>query len=70
VSSASSPSTAATADQQLHQQHPQPRDLFTESRLKNTNDSYNQEITLQMDYQTPIGKSQLLESGPRTSSAT
>jgi outer membrane receptor protein involved in Fe transport len=40
-------------------------DLFTESRLKNINDSYNQEITVQLDYQTPIGKSQLLEIGAK-----
>jgi outer membrane receptor for ferrienterochelin and colicin len=30
---------------------------------KNLNDSYNQEITVQADYQTPIGTNQLLELG-------
>jgi hypothetical protein len=30
---------------------------------KNLNDSYNREITIQADYQTPIGKNQLLELG-------
>jgi outer membrane receptor protein involved in Fe transport len=35
------------------------------SRLKNTNQSYNQEITVQSDYQTPIGKKQLLEFGAK-----
>ena len=33
------------------------------SRLKNINRSYNQEITLQADYQTPIGKTQIVELG-------
>ncbi|WP_230471129.1 TonB-dependent receptor domain-containing protein [Hymenobacter jejuensis] len=32
-------------------------------RLRNLNDSYNQELTLQADYQTPIGTNQLLEFG-------
>ena len=30
---------------------------------KNLNDSYNQEITIQADYQTPIGTNQLIELG-------
>lgn len=30
---------------------------------KNLNDSYNQEITLQADYQSPIGKNQIVEFG-------
>jgi outer membrane receptor for ferrienterochelin and colicin len=33
------------------------------SGYKNLNDSYNQEMTLQADYQTPIGKNQILEFG-------
>jgi outer membrane receptor protein involved in Fe transport len=33
------------------------------SRLKNENQSYNQEITVQSDYQAPIGKKQLVEFG-------
>ncbi len=33
------------------------------SRLKNLNDSYNQESTIQIDYQTPIGKTQMIEFG-------
>ena len=32
-------------------------------RQQNLNDSYNQETTLQADYQTPIGKRQLIEFG-------
>ncbi|HWZ22718.1 MAG TPA: TonB-dependent receptor, partial [Cytophagaceae bacterium] len=35
------------------------------SRLKNINKSDNQEITVQADYQTPIGKGQLLEVGAK-----
>lgn len=31
--------------------------------FKNINDSYNQEITLQADYQTPIGTTQIVEFG-------
>lgn len=33
------------------------------SGYKNLNDSYNQEMTLQADYQTPLGKNQILEFG-------
>jgi outer membrane receptor protein involved in Fe transport len=33
------------------------------SRQRNLNDSYNQESTIRADYQTPIGKNQLLEFG-------
>ncbi|AQG79272.1 TonB-dependent receptor domain-containing protein [Spirosoma montaniterrae] len=33
------------------------------ARQKNLNPSYNQESTLQIDYQTPIGKNQLIEFG-------
>ncbi len=32
-------------------------------RFKNANDGLNEERTLQLDYQTPIGKKQLLETG-------
>ena len=32
-------------------------------RLKNLNKSFNQEVTIQADYQTPIGTNQLLEFG-------
>ena len=32
-------------------------------RQQNLNDSFNQEITLQADYQTPVGKRQLIEFG-------
>jgi outer membrane receptor protein involved in Fe transport len=32
---------------------------------KNLNDSYNREITVQADYQTPIGKNQMLELGAK-----
>jgi len=35
------------------------------SRLKNVNDNYNTEFTLQTDYQTPIKKNQLLEFGAK-----
>jgi outer membrane receptor protein involved in Fe transport len=31
--------------------------------FKNLNDSYNQEITVQLDYQTPIGTNQMIEIG-------
>ncbi len=40
-------------------------DSVIASRLKNINKSYNQEITFQADYQTPIGKGQLLEVGAK-----
>jgi outer membrane receptor protein involved in Fe transport len=36
-----------------------------ESYLKNINESVNQESTIQLDYQNPIGKSQLLEFGAK-----
>ena len=35
------------------------------NRLKNINLSYNQEATLQIDYQTPIGDKQILEFGAK-----
>jgi outer membrane receptor protein involved in Fe transport len=34
-----------------------------DSRIKNINESYNQESTVQLDYQNPIGKNQMLEFG-------
>ncbi len=33
------------------------------SRLKNDNQSYDRELTFQLDYQSPIGKNQMLEFG-------
>ncbi|MCR5886339.1 TonB-dependent receptor [Hymenobacter sp. J193] len=33
------------------------------TELRNLNDSYNQEVTVQADYQTPLGDKQLLELG-------
>ncbi|MCI0750721.1 MAG: outer membrane beta-barrel family protein, partial [Flammeovirgaceae bacterium] len=36
-----------------------------DSRLKNENDSYNEEMTLQFDYQTPVNKNQLIEFGAK-----
>ena len=38
-------------------------DLSLTSQLKNLNQSFNQEVTIQADYQTPIGKTQMLEFG-------
>lgn len=35
------------------------------NRLKNINKSYNQEVTLQADYQTPIGQNQVVETGAK-----
>ncbi len=40
-------------------------DESVESRLKNLNDAYNEEMTLQADYQTPIGDRQMLEVGAK-----
>ena len=45
-------------------------DILTEagnvsSRLKNVNQNYNSEFTLQTDYQTPIKKNQMLEFGAK-----
>lgn len=36
-----------------------------ESRMKNINESYNQEITAQFDYQTPLQTNQMLEFGAK-----
>lgn len=38
-------------------------DYSIESRLKNANDSYNEEFAMQIDYQTPISDNQLVEIG-------
>jgi outer membrane receptor protein involved in Fe transport len=38
-------------------------DFTTDNRFKNLNDSYNQEMTIQGDYQTPIRDNQMLEVG-------
>lgn len=38
-------------------------DLSVTQRLKNLNKSFNQEVTIQADYQTPIGTTQLIEFG-------
>jgi outer membrane receptor protein involved in Fe transport len=35
------------------------------SSFKNVNDSYNEEVTFQADYQTPLGKNQLFEIGAK-----
>jgi outer membrane receptor protein involved in Fe transport len=40
------------------------------SRLKNDNDSYNQEATIQADYTTPLGKKQIVEVGGKNISRT
>lgn len=40
-----------------------PSSLVVTDRLKNLNDSYNQEMTIQADYITPIGTTQMLEFG-------
>ncbi len=46
-------------------------DLSTiDSRLKNLNKSYNQEVTVQADYQTPVGKTQLVELGVKNITRT
>lgn len=39
--------------------------LSSPSGYKNLNDSYNDEITLQADFQTPIGTNQMLEMGAK-----
>lgn len=38
-------------------------DFTTTQRIRNDNQSYNEESTLQMDYATPIGSTQLIEIG-------
>lgn len=42
-----------------------PTDFSTLNRFRNDNDSYNQEITFQADYQTPIGTAQMVEFGAK-----
>jgi outer membrane cobalamin receptor len=43
----------------------QVNDVFDPSGTKNLNNSFNEEITLQMDYQTPIGTTQMVEFGAK-----
>lgn len=38
-------------------------EVYNPSGFKNLNESFNQEMTLQLDYQTPIGSNQMLEFG-------
>jgi outer membrane receptor protein involved in Fe transport len=38
-------------------------DYTADKRFRNLNDSYNQEMTFQVDYQTPIGTNQMVEFG-------
>jgi outer membrane receptor protein involved in Fe transport len=40
-------------------------DFTVIQRLKNKNESYNQESTIQLDYQSPLGKNQLVELGTK-----
>ncbi len=40
-----------------------PNDLSLLNRFRNDNDSYNQEVTFQADYQTPVSTNQMLEFG-------
>lgn len=40
-----------------------PNDLSLINRFRNDNDSYNQEVTFQVDYQTPINTNQMVEFG-------
>ncbi|UOQ67792.1 TonB-dependent receptor domain-containing protein [Hymenobacter volaticus] len=40
-------------------------DQNSSSQLRNQNDSYNQEMTLQFDYQMPVGKNQMVEVGAK-----
>ncbi len=42
-----------------------PNDLTLDSRLKNRNNSSNEEFALQVDYQTPISDNQLFEIGAK-----
>lgn len=43
-----------------------PADESLLSRFRNDNDSYNQELTFQADYQTPVGTTQMVELGAKT----
>ncbi len=38
-------------------------DLSVLNRIRNLNESFNQETTVQVDYQTPVGKNQMVEVG-------
>ena len=40
-----------------------PNELSLLNRFRNDNDSYNQEVTFQADYMTPVGSTQLIEFG-------
>lgn len=42
------------------------QDNSIQSRLRSQNDNYNEEIALQADYATPVGKSQIFESGVKS----
>lgn len=41
-------------------------DLSTTNRIKNINDSYNKEMTLQVDYVTPLNTNQMFEIGTKS----
>jgi outer membrane receptor protein involved in Fe transport len=43
-----------------------PGDFTLLNRFRNDNDSYNQEITFQADYQTPVGTTQMFEVGGKS----
>ena len=43
-----------------------PADLSLVNRFRNDNDSYNQEVTFQADYQTPLGTTQMIEFGGKS----
>lgn len=43
-----------------------PSDRSLLNRFRNDNDSYNQEVTFQVDYQTPIGTTQMFEIGGKS----
>ena len=45
-------------------------DESIESRIRNDNQSYNQEATIQADYATPLGKNHILELGGKNISRT
>lgn len=40
-----------------------PNDFSLLNRFRNDNDSYNQEVTFQVDYQTPVSSNQMIEIG-------
>ena len=43
-----------------------PSDQTLLDKFRNDNDSYNQEVTFQADYQSPIGSTQMIEFGGKT----